>query len=99
MTPSKQTEAAKSGTAATEPRAFPIPTHITSLGKLRRARDRASEDLPVQIRADVHERFTELSDQMQLPADLLATLALEAFTNLVDEDHSLQLPIMLQFVD
>lgn len=75
---------------------------VISLAKLRCEREKVQQqakELKLNIRADVLLGFEGVADELNLSVDALATAVLEAFTALVNEDHGIQFPLMLQQVE
>jgi hypothetical protein len=60
--------------------------------------DETSERKPLYIKKAAYGRFENVADMLGIPPYLLADLVLDAFHEMVDEDHEITLPLMFQQV-
>jgi hypothetical protein len=71
---------------------------VVPMRELRRVMTDHNRVEALHVPGDTYDEFASIADMLKLPADLLAGLVLDAFNQMADEDHSVQLPLMFQQV-
>ncbi len=76
---------------------------IVPMTELRRERAQArparADRYPIGVSAEVLDNFERVAEELRIPVDALATSVLEAFIDLVNEDHTIAFPLAFQQVE